>query len=708
MSIFNHFQNITLTNDQRKAVEKIESFIHGSDNIFILKGFAGTGKTTLIKGLVNYLEETKKAYDVMAPTGRASKILRDKTGCGQTIHRSIYNFDRLEPIKKSKEENDYSFKYYFPLYINDKENQIIIVDEASMISSKESKNELFSFGTNVLLDDLITYSKLPDTSNKIIFVGDPAQLPPVGDNKSKALDKDYLAQMGMRVDTFQLEEVVRQKENTILKNAFKIRSLVKNNNKENLEFEYDSSFIEINSYDIPHKFAEMFPNPEIDKSVIIAFSNQQCLNYNLSIRSKIFPGQKNVQIGDILIINHNNYHTYGVELMNGEMVKVVDVATETISRKNIPVYETINGKRVKKYISLTFRKIKIRLPNSKNDISCLIIDSLLNSPNRDLSISEMKALFIDFNLRFDIEQKQREKNGLHRIKKFKEEYFIKLRKDQFFNALRVKYGYAITCHKAQGGEWDTVFIDYYGRTSLKDDPLRWSYTATTRSKNVCQVANAPNFTKFSYFIINSISTISNIPPNTLSLKNVSLSPYHTEQQHRAKSLKFLEINEKLKNTAFVIKDVVSLGSYRERYTIAYDDYEIDIEADHKSSGHFNDFVVVNEYTDFPTLNELLEIVNSDYEIKYNIDYQPSIPLLKELYSIMQMASEDAEVIITNVEEKPENYFVNYYLKTDAKFAMIQFYFNNKQQLTRALPKSLLGNEDKKLTELIKNLRKYVI
>ena len=158
--------------------------------------------------------------------------------------------------------------------------------------------------------------------------------------------------------------------------------------------------------------------------------------------------------------------------------------------------------RVKKHITLHFREVKIRVENYQEEINCLIIDSLLNSPNRDLSISEMKALYIDFVMRFQEQQKKREEEeeeevgeaGETREEKKKigsEEFKNQLRQDPYFNALRVKYGYAITCHKAQGGEWKTIFIDYYGRTSLKNDPLRWCYTATTRSELFSNLKEIP-------------------------------------------------------------------------------------------------------------------------------------------------------------------------------------------------------------------------
>ena len=537
MSILDHFQHINLTSDQRNALGKLHAFLESDDKVFILQGYAGSGKTTLLKGVIDYLIDLKKPFDVMAPTGRAAKILRDKTKYGQTIHKTIYDFLDLHSIQDKKNKDDYSFHYSFPICTPETDGTIMIVDESSMISSRESKNEFFTCGTDILLNDLLTYSGIPSTNNKLIFVGDPAQLAPVGDNSSFALMPEYFQNLNIETTLSVLQEVVRQKDNLILSNANKLRSLLKSDIKNELSLTHDETcFVKIQSEDIANSYSEQFPIPELGQGVIISFSNSQCLNYNRSVRKKVFPLQNSVTSGDLLMINHNNYHTYGVELMNGEMAKVMAVDPNIIARKNIPVYETINGKRIKKHVTLEFRKLTIRVEHHPYEINCLVIDSLINSPNRDLTVPEMKALYVDFLMRFQDEQNTKKEKGLPTFKVGSEEFSVQLRSDPYFNALRVKYGYAITCHKAQGGEWHTTFVDYYGRTSLKDDPIRWSYTATTRAIEKCYAANAPNVTLFSQFKINEIQSLTNVPINALSLENIPVSPFHSESHHKAKSL----------------------------------------------------------------------------------------------------------------------------------------------------------------------------
>ena len=704
MDIFSHYQQIDLTSDQHNALEQLQMFLESDKHVFILQGYAGSGKTTLLKGLIGYLNQLKKQFQVMAPTGRAAKILREKTGHGKTIHRGIYNFEEL---KTESKDDDHTLHYYFPIKENDNIGEILIVDESSMISSRESNNELFTFGTNILLNDLMTYSQIPNSKTKIIFVGDPAQLPPVGDSESKALEVEYFQKMGVKATSCVLKEVVRQSENLLLQNAFKFRSLIENKEINQIELDFDNySFEKINSQDITAKYVALFPNPELEQSAIIAFSNAQCLAYNNAVRKKIFPNIKSITAGDILIVLNNNYHLYHTELLNGLQIKVMEASENIISRKNIPVYETINGKRIKKYITLDFREVAVRLKNDDQEIKCLIIDSLLNSPYRDLTVLEFKALYIDFVMRFEEKQKINKEKSTPFYKVGSEEFKAELQTDPFYNAVRVKYGYAITCHKAQGGEWDIVFVDYLGRNSLKEEPLRWSYTATTRAVTKCYAANTPNVTKFTEFSIGEIQSVKKAAPNALAIDNIPLSPFHNEIQAKCKSMKYWEISKKLLNTPFKIETVQSFGDFRERYSISYDDEIGKFDVIHNGAGLFNDFSSSNNQKK-EWHSELLEVLNAPFSMIFNINYRPSSGLLEQLFGLMNSICSDEGIIITNIEEKASNFFVNYYLKTDAKFAMIQFYFNQKGQLTRALPKSMSVGHDNMLENLLVKLKNHV-
>lgn len=708
MSILNHFNVMVPTTDQKNAAEKLEQFIHDDSHVFILQGYAGTGKTTLLKSLIDYLKAQQLLFSAMAPTGRAAKILRDKTGSGNTIHSAIYDFLNLESINKdSEDEADQSFHYYFPINNLDASNrQIIIVDEASMVSNKESKHELFTFGTNILLNDLLTYASLRTTKNKIIFVGDPAQLPPVGDSSSKALDTRFFEEKALVVQQAVLKEIKRQSDNLIVENAANIRNLIESKNRTLFKFNYDSStFKKIDSNEVLSKYTELFSSPEIGDGVIISFTNQQCYQYNLAIRSRYFPNQQHVVPGDLLLINNNNYHTYGVKLFNGDIVKVINAHSDVEVQKT-PVWCEEDGKKIRKIVEIQFRKLTIRAADHPEEVECFIIDSLLHSINRELSICEMKALYINFVMRFRDVQKIRQEQGLETHKVGSKEFKEALKLDPYFNALKVKFGYAITCHKAQGGEWKQVFVDYYGQVSLNTSPLRWCYTATTRAINTLFAINPPNFGVFSKLKFSSIGTIGTIPNEALFLDNVLLSPFHNENQHKAKSLKYWEVLEQIENTDFKIVNVES-REYLERYSISYRDIIFSIEASHKGSGHFVDqFKISSGNIEPEQKTQILSIFNSKISSNIQPSYSPSKDFLDELYSLMQSVCEELDIKITNVIEA-KNY-VNYYLITDSICSYIQFYFNDKNALTTALPKSFQSEGDTKLNQLTQKILSHVV
>ena len=702
-----HFQDISINQDQQLAIDKISDFLKSEDNIFILQGYAGTGKTTLIKGIVNFLEETKKQFNVMAPTGRAAKVLRDKTGFGKTIHSSIYKLEDLKSINSdSKELAEHNIKYLFPIDLDNNAERVLIVDEASMISSRESKNELFDFGTNILLDDLLSHTFQTNKNNKIIFVGDPAQLPPVGDNQSKALELSFFEELGFVCQIAQLTQVMRQDDNLILENANTIRGLLKESSRSTIELKYDnSSFVKLETYDIVNKYTQLYPNPQIGDGVIISFSNAQCYHYNFAIREQLFSENKDIVEGDIIMINNNNQYTYKTQLFNGDLAKVVHVSNHVVEQ-SAPVYVEKNGKRSQEIIKLKFRKIEFRVPHFDEEISCYIIDNLLNSIDRDLTLDMTRMLYINFVMRFNSEQDRRKQLGLEKFKVGSKEFKDELVKDPFYNALKVKYGYAITCHKSQGGEWDKVFIDYTGRTGLSNDVMKWSYTATTRGVNTIFAINPPHLTTFSRLKISNIINVGKIPNNALYLENVNCSPYHNKEHHRAKSLKFWEVKDALETTDFDIINVET-NDWLEKYTLKNSsNREFVLEASHRGSGHFiNQFEVKNKSGKED--EELLEtIFNQNYSTDLGLDYKPRAKFLESLYFIMRSCCQELDIAITNIDEQVGKYFVQYFLVTDSISASIQFYFKENGRFSTVMPKTYQCENDQKLLLLTEKLEDY--
>jgi len=701
MSLFDHFINLTLTSDQQQALEKIDVFLKGDERVFILKGYAGSGKTTMIKGLVGFLKSEKREYQVMAPTGRAAKVLRDKTGYGETIHKGIYNFSKLETYRDETEDvAEKSFEYFFPIKFLNNTHRVIIVDEASMVSDVFTQHELFRFGSGKLLTDLISFMQFNQPGNKIIFVGDPAQLPPFSDPNSKALNEDYFASMGILCSGFEMKEVARQAaDSLILKNATNIRQLLEKTQRNEISIEIDDKeCVRLLSHQVHERYVQDFPLPEVGNGVIISYSNAQCLTYNQMIREKLFPENPQITEGDIVMINNNNYHTYGVELYNGDMAKVVSVSPE-IKLQSAPVMVGEGALQKRKTIQLAFRDIVIRLPHYDQDIPCKIIESLLNNHERDLTIYEMKALYVNFVMRFEDEQKLRLARGLNRYKIGSDEFKEELKSDPFFNALRVKFGYAITCHKAQGGEWEKAYVDFFARTGLKDDHLRWCYTAITRASKTLFAINPPNITSLTRLKFSQVGKIGKLPSNAIQYNHVPVTPFHGVQSHPAKRLKYFEITEKLANTPFHLEKVVS-NDYQETYYFNNEDGEIRIDAWHDEAGIFKATKAVNSST---AISALVEIIRLPFEHQFCVEYLPSADFLTTLWRKMQTCCDDLGVQITNVDEQPDRFYVNYFFKTSGIGSYIQFFFNKNGQFSTAMPKSDLGAEDELLNQLIQKL-----
>lgn len=703
----NHFRHININQDQQQAVDKINGFLKSDSDIFILKGYAGTGKTTLIKGIVNFLEQINKQFNVMAPTGRAAKVLRDKTGYGKTVHSSIYKLEDLKSINSdSKELAEHNIKYLFPIDLDNNVERVLIVDEASMISSRESKNELFDFGTNILLDDLLSHTFQTNKNNKIIFVGDPAQLPPVGDNQSKALEPTFFDGLGYACQSAQLTQVMRQDDNLILENANTIRGLLKQSARNTIELKYDnSSFVKLDTYDIVNKYTQLYPNPQIGDGVIISFSNAQCYQYNFAIREQLYPQNKDIVEGDIIMINNNNQYTYKTQLFNGDLAQVVYVSNHVVEQ-SAPVYVEKNGKVTQEIIKLKFRKIEFRVPHFDEEISCYIIDDLLNSIDRDLTLDMTRMLYINFVMRFNNEQEKRKQLGLEKFKVGSKEFKDELVKDPFYNALKVKYGYAITCHKSQGGEWDKVFIDYTGRTGLSNEVLKWSYTATTRGVNTVFAINPPHLTAFNELKVSNIINAGQIPTEALYLNNVNCSPFHKMNDHKAKSLKFWEVKDRLESTNFNIVNVET-RDFLEKYTLKdVSNEEYILEASHRSSGHFINQFEVRNGSGLEEERMLEEIFNKNYSTDLGLDYKPGATFLESLYFVMRSYCQEFDISITNIDEQIGKYFVQYFLITDSSSASIQFYFKKNGRFSSVMPRTYRCDDDVKLKLLIQKLEQY--
>ncbi len=672
---------------QQSAFERIKAFLESDNDVFILKGYAGTGKTTLIKYIADYLQD-ETYYEILAPTGRAAKILRNKVKSGRTIHSHIYSGDLICKEKYNEDKSKKNFTFVFPVKAEATTLKTIIIDESSMVSDTEMETEFFKFGSGKLLTDILEYKKNCGIK-KLIFIGDPAQLPPVGDSCSHALDVNYFISKGYKTEGYELTEVVRQhSESKILSESVKMRALLKQpkNTRHTFTLETDGDeIVSVKPSEIIKQYTDLFPVPDVNNSIMICFSNKRAFELNIAAREVYYPDQTTVQPGDILLVNSNNHKT---GLLNGEMVKVLEVYGIE-ERKNIPV--TIE--KEKRHISLKFRNVKLCYVDDEGprEIDCKIIEDLLYSENRELSKWQMRALYIDFCMRNN------------KLKDGTREFKDTLKVDELFNALKVKFGYAVTCHKSQGGEWDSVFVDYSDRWGLSDDVLRWCYTATTRAKNRLYAINAPRITAVSKLTFSEPSKIGKAPKDFWVQDDQISTPFHSVDTNISVKLKYLGVAQALEDSPFKILDVKSFN-YLEKYEFATENGEkINIDAYYDGSGFFK-ILPVN--SDNENKNRLCATINKAMAQPSVINYIPSDEMMNELWQRMVTVSEASGIKIVNVVEEKDKFYVNYYLITDARFAIIQFYFK-AGHFSTAIPKSELGKDDEKLKQLIKHFENVI-
>jgi exodeoxyribonuclease-5 len=458
--IYNHLtRNLgnTPTDDQSEALKKIAYYITGNTNdvIFLLTGYAGTGKTSLISSVVRTLELLRTRSVLMAPTGRAAKVLSSFAGKQAfTIHKKIYR-------QKSSKDGSGSFVLDRNLH----KNTWFIVDEASMVSN--NSNDITLFGSGKLLDDLIEYV-YSGIDCKLIITGDTAQLPPVGSVLSPALDPIALKEYGFGLITAELKQVVRQSEESgVLMNATRVRLQIAEKKLIHPSLDCDNfmDIRRISGEELVEEISASYDSCGLEGTIIVVNSNKQANRYNLGIRNRIFFREEEISPGDMVMVVKNNYFLTQEDsqtgfIANGDIAEV----------KRIRKYEEKYGFRFADML-LKFTDYDLEV-ESKVMLDVLQLDTpaLPQEKGREL----FQNVLADY-LTIKTRRKQIEA----------------VRNDNYFNALQVKFSYAVTCHKAQGGQWQRVFVDQgmFNRQEITIDYLRWFYTAITRATERLYLVN---------------------------------------------------------------------------------------------------------------------------------------------------------------------------------------------------------------------------
>ena len=449
------------TSDQAKAIVKLSEFLtsKAENRIFMLKGYAGTGKTTLVSVLVQIVSSLGLRTVLLAPTGRAAKVLASYSGDrAYTIHKAIY--------KTNEDDSGYSLS----LRENKSKNIIFVVDEASMIAGEMSVNNSL-FPSSNLLEDLLTFV-FSGINCSLIFVGDSAQLPPVGTEISPALNQEYLrTSFHVSTDLFELTEVVRQAEESgILANATYIRTLI---HVEDISKNFFQTYgykdvVSINGADLEDMLNTCYSNSDDNETIVICRSNKRANLYNNEIRRRILFREGEINAGDKIMIVKNNYFWISKKskagfIANGDIAEILRI-------KNI---ETFGDE-------FQFADATIRLldyPEEK-DFDVKLLLNTLTTESPAMSYTDFKKLY---NLIAN--------EYAHIPERYKRLNLI--RNDPYLNALQIKFAYALTCHKTQGWQWQNVFVEqgYLTDDMINTEYMRWLYTAVTRATRKLYLVN---------------------------------------------------------------------------------------------------------------------------------------------------------------------------------------------------------------------------
>ncbi|MDG2279708.1 MAG: AAA family ATPase, partial [Flavicella sp.] len=441
------------TSTQNELLMMLSEFLFSkdSDAVFLLKGYAGTGKTSTISTLVNNLWKIGQKPVLLAPTGRAAKVISlYSKKQAFTIHKKIYH-----PKKTSNGGVE------FTRQVNKHTNTVFFVDEASMVPDAPSNSKLFDNGS--LLDDLMDYV-YSGKNCKMILIGDTAQLPPVKLEVSPALNEDNLSfHYNKSVSLIELDEVMRQHKNSgILVNATELRMFISNDSFADFQFnlEYPDVVRLVDSYDIQDAIHTAYDQHGIDETAIVVRSNKRANQYNQQIRTRILDKENEISVGDHIMAVKNNYFW-------------LKDSAEISFLANGDTFEVLEIFNTKELYGFRFAEVKIRLidyPSHPPVETVLLLDTLM-SESPSLSYEESNRLYQEVGKDYaDIKSKYKK--------------LLEIKQNKYFNAIQVKYSYAMTCHKSQGGQWDTVFIEKpYLPDGQSVDYWRWLYTAITRAKS---------------------------------------------------------------------------------------------------------------------------------------------------------------------------------------------------------------------------------
>ena len=459
------------TQEQAHALEVFAEFLTDRDPhaVMILRGSAGTGKTTLSGAIVRTLKEIRQKVMLLAPTGRAAKVFSLNSGSpAYTIHRRIYREKSFSGVEGQFNLND-------NLYTD----TLFMVDEASMIANMGLGG--MSFGSGCLLDDLVHFV-YQGQNDRLLLIGDKAQLPPVGEEESPALHAAMLEGYGLKVYECDLNEVLRQSEESgILYNATMIRQMITHDDITQLPKIHFAGYSDIKPMpgaELIEALADSYHHVGLDDTIVVTRSNKRANIFNQGIRNMVLDREEELSQGDILMIVKNNYYWMEEERKSNNKLQSNDIPAFLANGDRAKVLKV--RRRIDLY-GFRFATLLLQFPDYDNyELEATVLLDTLTSEAPALTHEQQEQLF-------------------HQIEEDYQDIPLKadrmkaIRQDQFFNALQVKFAYAVTCHKAQGGQWAHVYVDqgYMTDDMLNPDYIHWLYTAFTRATEMLYLVNWP-------------------------------------------------------------------------------------------------------------------------------------------------------------------------------------------------------------------------
>ena len=459
------------TQEQAHALEVFAEFLTDRDPnaVMILRGSAGTGKTTLSGAIVRTLKEIRQKVMLLAPTGRAAKVFSLNSGSpAYTIHRRIYREKSFSGVEGQFNLND-------NLYTD----TLFMVDEASMIANMGLGG--MSFGSGCLLDDLVHFV-YQGRNDRLLLIGDKAQLPPVGEEESPALHAAMLEGYGLKVYECDLNEVLRQSEESgILYNATMIRQMITHDDITQLPKIHFAGYSDIKPMpgaELIEALADSYHHVGLDDTIVVTRSNKRANIFNQGIRNMVLDREEELSQGDILMIVKNNYYWMEEERKSNNKLQSNDIPAFLANGDRAKVLKV--RRRIDLY-GFRFATLLLQFPDYDNyELEATVLLDTLTSEAPALTHEQQEQLF------YQIEEDYQDIP-------LKADRMKAIRQDQFFNALQVKFAYAVTCHKAQGGQWAHVYVDqgYMTDDMLNPDYIHWLYTAFTRATEMLYLVNWP-------------------------------------------------------------------------------------------------------------------------------------------------------------------------------------------------------------------------